>query len=366
MLRGALALYVLLGHSRWLLWTGHTAWMAEPHAAWQVALAYLSASLRFGREAVMVFFVLSGFFIHLRSAGALAEGTPHDFSATGFYRRRAHRLVAPYGFALLLTVVCDAAGRAWFPRLYGATTGDALLDNTFALGGYGWVSVLPALVLLPRSLGRDFGSNGPLWSLAFETIYYALYPGWLWLRRRSGGVAYGLVPALCLLLAAVPGTGFLGVVLIHYPLWLAGAALAERVGTLQQSRLVVVASAALFAVGLLCWIWAPSLPLGVVAAILFGVAAVVGSAALPDTWKRLRVMTALEFLGLRAYTLYIVHFPFLALISAWVLDAHGARPGHGWLAAAGAVMAVAFGCACFEVCERHFIHPRLRVSTAGH
>ena len=42
----------------------------------------------------------------------------------------------------------------------------------------------------------------------------------------------------------------------------------------------------------------------------------------------------------------------------------GARPFGGWLAVTGAVPAVAFGCLCFEICEQHFLHPRLRVSTA--
>lgn len=363
MLRGALALYVLLGHSRWLLWTGHAAWMAQPHEAWQVPLVYLSASLRFGREAVMVFFVLSGFFIHLRATGPLREGTALSFSATGFYRRRAHRLVAPYLFALVVTVVCDAVGRHWFPRLYASATGDALLDGTFALTGYGMASVLPALMLLPRSFGRDFGSNGPLWSLAFETIYYALYPGWLALRRRHLFLAYGLVPALCLALAALPGSSFLAGVLIYYPLWLAGAALAERAFVLSQSRAIVVGSAATFAAGLLLSLLTPSVLVSVIASVLFGVAAVVGWAALPEAWTRRRLMVALEFLGVRSYTLYIVHFPFLVLVGAWVFESQGARPRHGWLATAGAALAVAFGCACFEVCERHFLH-HVRVTGA--
>jgi hypothetical protein len=34
MLRGALAVYVLAGHCRWLLWAGHGVWMAAPHSRW--------------------------------------------------------------------------------------------------------------------------------------------------------------------------------------------------------------------------------------------------------------------------------------------------------------------------------------------
>jgi peptidoglycan/LPS O-acetylase OafA/YrhL len=90
MLRGMLAVYVLLGHCRWLLWAGHSAWMAAPHAAWLVPITFASASVRYGREAVMVFFVLSGFFIHLRFAQRTSEQPA--LPAGEFYRRRAHRL----------------------------------------------------------------------------------------------------------------------------------------------------------------------------------------------------------------------------------------------------------------------------------
>ena len=118
MLRVALAVSVLLGHCRWLLWAGHSHWMG----------------------------------------------------------RRLHRLGAAYAFALLVTIACDLAGRAWFPTLYAAATGDVLLDGVFSRTGYSWASVAPALVILPSSLGFDFGTNGPLWSLAYEVVYYALYP----------------------------------------------------------------------------------------------------------------------------------------------------------------------------------------------
>src|SRR5260221_6199720 len=73
-LRGLLACYVVMGHARWLLWAGFSEWNKRSHHAWTNVLAYASASLRYGHEAVMVFFVLSGFFIHLRTAQRMATG----------------------------------------------------------------------------------------------------------------------------------------------------------------------------------------------------------------------------------------------------------------------------------------------------
>ncbi len=189
-LRGLLAVYVVFGHARWLLWAGHSAWLQSPHSFWEIPLAYGSTLLRFGHEAVMVFFVLSGFFIHLRFAEQAAASKSSTFSAGAFYQRRWHRLAMPYFAVLVVTLVLDAIGREWFPRLYLAQTGDALLDMNFARKDFSAAAVMPAIFCLPSSWGKDFGSNGPLWSLGYEVVYYAVYPMWLWLRHK------GVLPAV--------------------------------------------------------------------------------------------------------------------------------------------------------------------------
>ena len=358
MLRGVLAVYVLLGHCRWLLWTGHSQWMAQPHARWLEPVVYASALVRYGREAVMVFFVLSGFFIHLRMAErANLEGA--GLSARGFYWRRAHRLGAPYALALVVTVVCDAIGRTWFPALYHAATGDALTDGVFRHTGYGWDSVVPALVVLPSSRGPDFGTNGPLWSLAFEVVYYALYPAWIAVRKKSAVLAFLVVPALCLTLALLPDQPFLVTVLIFYPVWLAGAALAEGLSRRRTVSIPVAASCVAFISGFGLHLIGRSVLFSAIGAMMFGVGAVAAFGGLSDRAVRSPLGTLFEYLGQRSYSIYIVHFPFVALISAAVFHLYGARPSTGWLAVGSAAAAVAFGCLCFEVCERHFVHHKV-------
>ena len=358
MLRGALAVYVLLGHCRWLLWAGHAQWMAQAHQPWVELLVYASAGLRFGHEAVMVFFVLSGFFIHLRAA-ELGNPAGAELRTGRFFRRRAHRLGAPYAFALLVTLACDLIGRVWFPSLYVAATGDPLLDNIFGATGYSWRSVAPALVVLPSSLGQDFGTNGPLWSLAYEVVYYALYPAWFALRRRSAIVAFGVLPALSLAVVLVPASPFVTTVVAHYPVWLAGAGLAELLSRHGLPRVTPLAASASFAAGLALRMATGSMVLGALAAVLFGAAAVCGFAAIRTAAVPSSISRTFEYLGARSYTIYIVHFPFLALLSAWVIERQGGRPLHGWFAVCGAVAAVAFGCLCFDVCEKHFVHHRV-------
>jgi len=363
-LRGALAVYVLIGHCRWLLWAGHAAWLGSAPAAWEVPLAFGSGAFRYGREAVMVFFVLSGFFIHLRAGEALRAGlAPPPLPAGTFLARRAHRLVAPYGFALLVTVLLDMAGRTWFPSLYAAQTGDALLDQAFARGGYAANHVVPALMLMPSSLGRDFGSNSALWSLAYEVIYYLLYPAWLAVRQRSAVLAFGVVPAACLALALLPEVPFLPLVLIHYTVWLAGAFLAERLAGVQASHKVVALSAIVFAGAGLWHLGSRALLSSVVATVFFGAAAVTACALAPADGRLSGLIRVFEYLGIRSYTIYIVHLPFVSLLGAWAIQS-GGRPLHGGLAVAGALLAIGFSCLCFEICERHFLHQRLRIGQA--
>lgn len=360
-LRGLLAVYVAVGHSRWLLWGGHAAWLASAYSSWEVAPAYASAAFRYGREAVMVFFVLSGFFIHFQAASACSPGSVQP-SASSFYRRRWHRLAPPYFFALAITILCDVIGRTWWPTLYLSRTGDALIDQTFDRGGYAAASVLPALIVLPSSLGRDFGSNGPLWSLGFEAIYYALYPAWLWLRRRSAVAAFGVIPLGCFALTFLPISAFLLTVLMHYPIWLAGAFVAERLRAAGIGPLLPLAAAGLFLAGAVLHVMSQALLPGLIAALMFGSGAVLFCAI---TQTRNTISAAAEFFGFRSYTIYAVHFPLLTLISAYVFHTYGERPLYGWLAVLGAMVAVGFGCLCFEACERHFLHSRYRDESAA-
>ena len=77
-------------------------------------------------------------------------------------------------------------------------------------------------------------------------------------------------------------------------------------------------------------------------------------------WQSVPVLIAAALFGC-----YIVHFPLVALASAWAIQSYGGRPLHGWFAVAGAVACVSFGFPCFELCERHFLHPRYRDDSAA-
>ncbi len=164
------------------------------HASWHDHTGGLLWQLGgIGREAVDVFFVLSGFVI----AHAAARG-----DARGFALGRVARVASVAVPALALTAGLDAVGRAARPELYqGFCCGAepfAFLRNV--VRGMWWGHVSP-------------GSNVPWWSLRYEVCYYAVF-GCLVFAPRPWGVA----AAAGLLAAAGPGIAML------FPLWLLGVA----------------------------------------------------------------------------------------------------------------------------------------------
>lgn len=366
-LRGLLAMYVLAGHCRWLLWVGYASWSKESHPLWQKGLVVLSSMLRYGHEAVIIFFVLSGFFIHLRIAKQLSDTNSFQFNLAKFIRHRSHRLIPPYAFALGVTVLFDAIGRWLYPTLYQAATGDSLLDVNFAVKGYSLSSVIPAFLFLPSSLGEDFGSNGPLWSLAYEIMYYAMYPLWLLLRKQSAGIAYGTGLLIAIVSSYLVSNQFLHGVLTHYPIWLCGAIMAELLT--RKSKLCLFKFAFAWPV-IGAFFFAAFVGLHISSlnsAILFlyavlGTSVVLIGLNLPIEFLSSPLHKFFEKLGLQSYTLYICHFPMVTLISAWVIETQGSRPDYGWLALGGFLVSMLLCNLCFYLCEYRFLHARIKLN----
>ncbi|TWT72937.1 acyltransferase family protein [Allorhodopirellula solitaria] len=382
-LRGLLAVFVVAHHARWLCWTGQAQWRMTEHTWLPSAIANVTAVFRYGHEAVMVFFALSGFFIHLRAAKQFAvERQCERLNVRRFTKRRLHRLAAPYFLVLFLTFVLDSIGRHSFPSLYVGDTGNALLDQNFSGGNYSARAVIPGLVMLPRSLGLTFGSNGPLWSLGYEVVYYAFYPLWLMVRRHSLWFAYLGIPFICFVIAGLSLGAWLPAVISHWPIWIAGAGLAEwlmlrnhqisrRGGGTQALPKRDVAhwrnrfclyGLALTVVGFAgCQI--SQLPMAILLSYaVLGCGCVLSFCTLPTVIGGMKFFSAWQFLGFRSYTIYILHFPLLALMAAPYFQA-GGPPSDGWFALAAAIATTLICVAVFELCERWFVHARIRVES---
>jgi peptidoglycan/LPS O-acetylase OafA/YrhL len=224
-IRGIAALAVFLGHGRPLfLRSGFSTFVRTPNPnAWSTAheLA-LKPRTTIGHEAVIVFFVLSGYFV---GGSVLKSMRDNSFRWSSYFLVRLTRLWVVLLPALLLGFAVDSLGMHLLGR-----------DALSIYAGPSGAEVLPGLVhrltiacmlgnvfFLQDTFVRPFGTNVALWSLACEFWYYALFPLILVLFRRGGSFGHRLLSG-SLLIAAMALSG--PPVLKYFPLWLAGCAVA--------------------------------------------------------------------------------------------------------------------------------------------
>lgn len=346
-LRGLAALEVMLGHAIWLLWLPDSS-----RPFWLLMRKLTAVFARYGGQAVVVFFLLSGFVIHYRQALAKSAGKAPSMDIGRYARRRAFRLYPELSVALIFTLVLDLVGARINPDFYAG-----VLTMDFAVA---FQHVSHSVVMLVGNLTfmqglvpgiLMYGTNTPLWSLAYEFVYYALYPAVylpLWRRFGSGRVALMMI-ALGALLAPFMGYATILRVLAYYGTWTFGAWLAE--GYVRGFRLpgpawVYLGGAAAAFIGLILsyslawnsyvydWLWCLLCALLVILALADGI-----EQNMVLDWYR-RLLVSFAVLAPSSYSLYVLHFPLFALISAAWLDSFDQLPASGWVALAAATLAL--------------------------
>jgi len=172
-LRGAAALGVVLYHA---VDKGSTA---LPANVFQYPVRLVQSASSFGYIGVFLFFVISGFCIHLQWARATAAGRQSEIRFTSFWKRRIRRLYPPYIIALLL-----------FMLIAASTIGIALTQFFFYDLG------MHLLMLHNFDWRTSYTINGVFWTLAIEEQLYLAYFLLLFIRTRWG---WGVTLAVCLL-----------------------------------------------------------------------------------------------------------------------------------------------------------------------
>jgi peptidoglycan/LPS O-acetylase OafA/YrhL len=294
---------------------------------WQIA--------PFGGDAVIVFFVISGFVI----AHATAQ---KERNAADYFVSRAARIYSVAVPAIVLTVACDFVGQ-WIDPHYTSWS--------YSPGAL-WQQILTGLTFTNAfwNLGFFPGSDGAYWSLGYEVPYYAIFGAALFAR----GLWRIILPAGLMLMAG-PG------ILTLLPIWLFGVGLyclgrrwkaREAIGWLLFLGPIAAWGAAQF------WMRAAGYAIEHVATtdyvpdyvtgICFAINLLGFEAIAPRFARLLRPYArAIRWTAGRSFTIYLVHIPVLKLCAVmpfWNITAWSTRVA---MIAITALVVVAIG-TCFE------------------
>ena len=211
--RWASALIVMLSHLRGVMLIGWGSLPPELHNP-LVAAFYFATS--FYHEAVVVFFVLSGFLI---AGPNLDRVRIHSFSPKSYAVDRFTRIYVTAFPALLLTIAADQIGRHFLPGA-GYYDGTNLLLADRVVGGIqgdSFLDLVRNLLMLQPVHAPMLGSNKPLWSLSYEVWFYVWFgiTAFALQAKRLAPVWIGLA-TLCLLL-------FHWTALFYVAIWCLGA-----------------------------------------------------------------------------------------------------------------------------------------------
>ena len=318
-----------------------------------------------GSQAVIVFFVLSGYLV----GGSVLRGMKDGRWAWGPYlRQRLVRLWIVLVPALVIGWVLDATGTRFFGAgsLYAGGPGQSVIAGP-VIDRLGLSIYLGNVLFLQEITVPHLGSNSALWSLANEFWYYIAFPFLVLVFRGRGRLTRLASAAVLICIGCLVGKS----IGLYFLIWLfgAGVSLVALKMNITVARLFTGFSVLAF-LATVTFLRRHPIPqytadvvLGLIcAAALYGCLHDRGPAR-PILYPQLS-----GHLSNMSYTLYLVHLPALVFISAVVM-----RPWHPWtqtpisLAAFGCVIAAVFLYAVllYLVFERHTGRVREAVKNFG-
>lgn len=272
-----------------------------------------------GYIGVDVFFVLSGFLITKIIARELDKG---EFSLLGFYERRARRILPALLFMVIGTVI--AASFVLLPpafeRLGASIAATALFGSNF----YFWTS------LGYFAPSAEFEPLLHTWSLAVEEQFYIVFPllmialyAFASLHRHIAAII-GVICVLSLIgsVVAVEVTEMAAFYLAPFRAWELGLGSLLAVTSLPAVRSTALrealALAALAAILVPVFAYTSATPFPGLAAVppVVGTAMLVWLGTQENVVSRLLSTRPFVAIGLISYSLYLWHWPILALLRA--------------------------------------------------
>jgi peptidoglycan/LPS O-acetylase OafA/YrhL len=320
MIRGAAALIVFLSHVPQLFLhpnfhkiLGHFA-----HNSQRAATNQGLPHPQIGHECVVVFFVLSGFFVGGSSLRGMAEGL---WTWSDYLVRRLARLWVVLVPALSITWLLDNLGLHLFSATASIYTGPPEQYQVAAhLAAYLTPSVFFGnLFFLQGIVVPTLGTNDPLWSLSYEFWYYVAFPFLaIALAAQSSFSRRCLSGLVLLVLLACCGT----TISAYFLIWLMGVAVFQLPRKLRTSQVrwaipgvsILLLVTVLVVVGRSWPVFASDAMVGVIFSMLLWLLLHYRKPA-PKTLYR----TVASGISKMSYTLYAVHLPILVFLNACLM-----------------------------------------------
>lgn len=357
LIRGISALAVLLYHLRGLYFVDYPFLASK-----SLPSIVLYAVTGYGHQAVMVFFVLSGYFIGTSVMDSVGQ---REWSWRTYLASRLTRLQLVLFPALVLGAFWDRIGMRIpqaAPLYYGAL-------YKFYVPSVALRSTVPVFFgnffFLQSIVSPVFGSNGPLWSLSYEFWYYIVFPAlflataaWLGFRMRI------LYAAIALILMWFIGPQ----ICLYFLIWLAGALVGRlaRVARFKRAIPALTFSAGFVFVGALAWCRTqrvfPALLADYAVAFCFALWLFTLLLGSRQDASPAYAHGAKKLAGF-SYTLYLTHFPALLLLRG-LLDPQGnwqPDPRHLLYGLAIALLMLAYAYGVAELTEARTASVRRRV-----
>jgi peptidoglycan/LPS O-acetylase OafA/YrhL len=288
-------------------------------AAWRFV-----ASFELGHQAVIGFFVMSGFLVGGAAINHLREDQP--FLLEYFIHRfaRIYLVLLP---AILLTFVLDTLGRSVF-------AGAGVYELPFLQIHYSPLLIFTHALNLQGVLAPYYGTNGPLWSIGYEFWYYILFPAVLlpWGRAYPWRKVCRLSAATLLVIVLV--TIRQGWFILGFLIWGMGALMVFPNRPLIRSASISLALNIVVVLALRTFISGETLQIH---PSLLHVSDVISAAAFANLILTLRFSTARTWPLLEAdihrqladfsFSVYAIHMPVLVFLRsalAWSI-------GSSWL-----------------------------------
>lgn len=316
---------VVIGHARFALLKGYGLLTPEQRPLWVQGWYFVTG---YFVEAVLVFFVLSGFLV---GGMVCARVKRASFDPRGYAIDRFSRLYTAFLPALLLTVALTAIGQHWFSAtgLYDATNPTFAEKDTMInfAGNTGLGTFIGNLAMAQFYFVEPYGANPPLWTLSSEFWFYAVFGLAATASMRRGAARKVLLAGLALAATLVLGPMFW----LYLGMWLLGVLAA----VVRPPRLPLALPGLLLLAGLLVFrryadaALAPGEALRF--AIQYGVCAAM--ALVLVGWRHRPPRWAVPLAGFNrtvadfSYSLYLTHFPVMVLLVA-ALGTLTANPGY--------------------------------------